>query len=86
MYTLQVPALVVNGVTVTQSLPIIEFLEETYKDSPKILPEDPFSRAKVSISLRTFLAAEVAAATLRETCLLQGFLPKIISLGSFLAP
>merc|ERR1739848_432785 len=31
----------------TQSLPIIEFLEETFKGSPKILPDDSFSRAKV---------------------------------------
>ena len=36
-----------NGVIITQSLPIIEFLEETFKESTRILPEDPFSRAKV---------------------------------------
>ena len=43
----QVPALVMDDVTITQSLPIIEFLEETFKGSPKILPDDTFSRAKV---------------------------------------
>ena len=43
----QVPALVMDDVTITQSLPIIEFLEEMFQEAPKILPEDPFARAKV---------------------------------------
>jgi len=40
----QVPSLVVNGVTLTQSLPIIEYLEETFPDKP-LLPKDPILRA-----------------------------------------
>jgi maleylacetoacetate isomerase len=41
----QVPSLVVNGVTLTQSLPIIEYLEETHPEKP-LLPRDPILRAQ----------------------------------------
>lgn len=41
----QVPSFVVDGVTLTQSLPIIEFLEEKYPKKP-LLPNDPFKRAQ----------------------------------------
>merc|ERR550532_429376 len=44
----QVPALVIDGVTLTQSLPIIEYLEET-RAGYKVLPEDPVKRAKSRI-------------------------------------
>ncbi|KAJ8309087.1 hypothetical protein KUTeg_013961 [Tegillarca granosa] len=42
----QVPSIEVNGQTLTQSVAIIEFLEETYP-SPALLPKDVFKRAKV---------------------------------------
>lgn len=41
----QVPALVIDGITLTQSLPIIEYLEET-RPEKNLLPKDPAKRAK----------------------------------------
>lgn len=41
-----VPALVVDGVTITQSLAIIEYLEEIRPDPP-LLPRTPIDRARV---------------------------------------
>jgi len=38
-----VPALEIDGLTLTESLPIIEYLDET-RDGPKLLPEDPVKR------------------------------------------
>ncbi|KAH7940943.1 hypothetical protein HPB49_008314 [Dermacentor silvarum] len=42
----QVPALEHNGETFTQSLAIIEYLEEKYPE-PRLLPKEPAQRAKV---------------------------------------
>ncbi|XP_015273837.1 PREDICTED: maleylacetoacetate isomerase isoform X2 [Gekko japonicus] len=44
----QVPALKIDGVTLSQSLAIIEYLEET-RPNPRILPQDPKKRAQVRI-------------------------------------
>ncbi|WP_297108752.1 maleylacetoacetate isomerase [uncultured Devosia sp.] len=41
-----VPALETDGVVLTQSLAIIEWLDET-QPGPRLLPEDPFLRARV---------------------------------------
>ncbi len=41
-----VPALAVDGHTLIQSLPIIEYLDETYPEPP-LLPRDPADRARV---------------------------------------
>jgi maleylacetoacetate isomerase len=41
-----VPSLVVDGMTLTQSLAIIEFLDERYP-APSLLPKDPVHRAVV---------------------------------------
>jgi maleylacetoacetate isomerase len=41
-----IPALVHNGRTVTQSLAIIEYLDEVFPDPP-LLPPDPVGRARV---------------------------------------
>jgi len=43
----QVPAFILNDVTITQSMAIMEFLEESFSDRQCILPKDPFQRAKV---------------------------------------
>ena len=45
----QVPALMVNGLVLTQSMAILEFLEENYlsKEVPKLMPTDPLERAKI---------------------------------------
>jgi maleylacetoacetate isomerase len=40
----QVPTLCIDGVTLTQSMPIIEYLDETRPDPP-LLPTDPVTRA-----------------------------------------
>jgi len=42
----QLPALIINGNTLTQSISIMEYLEECYPEKP-ILPKDPLQRAKV---------------------------------------
>lgn len=47
-----VPTLAVDGVTLTQSPAILEWLEEVYPDPP-LLPRDPLARAQV----RAFCAA-----------------------------
>lgn len=41
-----VPALFICGFTLTQSLAIIDYLDQVY-DTPKLIPEDPITRAKV---------------------------------------
>jgi glutathione S-transferase len=43
----QVPAFILNDVTITQSMAIMEFLEESFSDRQCLLPKDPFQRAKV---------------------------------------
>ncbi|RMC00651.1 hypothetical protein DUI87_23268 [Hirundo rustica rustica] len=42
----QVPALKIHGITLSQSLAIINYLEETYPN-PRLLPQDPKKRAQV---------------------------------------
>jgi len=41
----QVPTLLIDGVTLTQSLPIIEYLDET-RPQKRLLPQDPVRRAQ----------------------------------------
>jgi maleylpyruvate isomerase len=70
-----VPALEVDGRVLTQSLAIIEYLEETVPN-PALLPDDPFARAKVraialaiaceihplnNLKVRTYLRDELKA-------------------------
>ncbi|XP_044520892.1 maleylacetoacetate isomerase isoform X1 [Gracilinanus agilis] len=43
----QVPTLKIDGITITQSLAIIEYLEETRPTAPRLLPLDPKERASV---------------------------------------
>lgn len=42
----QVPALVVNGDCLTDSLAIMEYLEEAHPETTRILPKDPIKRAQ----------------------------------------
>ncbi|KAK7074268.1 Glutathione S-transferase zeta-1 [Halocaridina rubra] len=42
----QIPSLVIGNQTLSQSMSIMEYLEEVYPDKP-MLPKDPLSRAKV---------------------------------------
>ncbi|XVE54803.1 hypothetical protein DITRI_Ditri03aG0111500 [Diplodiscus trichospermus] len=43
----KVPVLVHNGKPIAESLCIIEYIDETWKNSPQLLPEDRYKRAKV---------------------------------------
>jgi maleylacetoacetate isomerase len=52
-----VPTLVDGAVTITQSLAIIEYLEEAYPDTPRVLPMKPAERARVR-SLSAIIAAD----------------------------
>jgi len=42
----EVPTLIINGNTISQSVAIMEYLEETHSNPP-LLPSDPYHRAKV---------------------------------------
>ena len=42
-----VPVLEINGLTMTESMPICEYLEEAFPDSKKLLPADPKDKFEV---------------------------------------
>ena len=52
-----VPALVDGDVTITQSIAILEYLEEAYPDTRRLLPAAPAGRARVR-SLSAIVAAD----------------------------
>ncbi|ONI08670.1 hypothetical protein PRUPE_5G192700 [Prunus persica] len=43
----KVPVLVHNGKSIAESYIILEYIDETWNSDPRILPEDPYGRAKV---------------------------------------
>lgn len=46
-----VPALKVDGDIITQSLAILEYLEESRPEAPSLLPKDPVKRAQGKLSI-----------------------------------
>lgn len=43
----KIPVLVHKGKPIAESYIILEYIDETWKTSPKLFPEDPYQRAKV---------------------------------------
>lgn len=43
----KIPVLVHNGKPLVESLVILEYVDETWKTGPQLLPEDPYKRAQV---------------------------------------
>ncbi|XVE56948.1 hypothetical protein DITRI_Ditri04bG0052000 [Diplodiscus trichospermus] len=43
----KIPVLVHNGKPIAESLVILEYIDETWKNNPRFLPQDPYKRARV---------------------------------------
>ncbi|XVE56947.1 hypothetical protein DITRI_Ditri04bG0051900 [Diplodiscus trichospermus] len=43
----EIPVLVHNGKPIAESLVILEYIDETWMNSPRLLPQDPYKRARV---------------------------------------
>ena len=50
----KVPVLVHNGKPISKSLVILEYIDECWNNAPKLLPEDPYQRAKVRFWVNYF--------------------------------
>lgn len=63
----QVPALKIDGITIVQSLAIMEYLEET-RPIPRLLPQDPQKRAIVRM-ISDLIASGIQPCVLLQQCL-----------------
>lgn len=43
----KIPVLVHNGKPIPESSIILEYIDETWKNAPRFLPEDPYQRAQI---------------------------------------
>lgn len=69
----KVPVLVHNGKPITESNVILEYIDETWKNSPRLLPEDAYGRAKVRF-WASFIQQQV-----REVLFLAAFYHVLLS-------
>ncbi|CAF1307002.1 unnamed protein product [Rotaria magnacalcarata] len=64
----EVPVLIIDGNKLAQSIPIIEYIDETHPTEPRILPQDPYQRYQAR------LIAEIIASgiqPLQNLCVLK---------------
>uniref|UniRef100_A0A5B7BPC6 Glutathione S-transferase n=1 Tax=Davidia involucrata TaxID=16924 RepID=A0A5B7BPC6_DAVIN len=61
----KIPVLVHNGKPIAESLIIIEYINETWKNEPRLLPDDPYKRAKVRFWASSFPGAFILPRTVR---------------------
>ncbi|KAK7317261.1 hypothetical protein RJT34_01334 [Clitoria ternatea] len=63
----KVPVLVHNGKTIAESLVILEYIDETWKDGPKLLPSDPYKRAQARFWSK-FMQEQTSTIIVLGTC------------------
>ncbi|KAG5522812.1 hypothetical protein RHGRI_034832 [Rhododendron griersonianum] len=67
----KIPVLVHNGTPISESLVILEYIDETWKDNgPQLLPKDPYSRAQVRF-WTSFLQQQLSVA-MRQLLITEG--------------
>ncbi|KAG2702359.1 hypothetical protein I3760_06G085100 [Carya illinoinensis] len=59
----KVPVLVHNGKSIAESLVILEYIDDCWKHAPKLLPEDPYLRAKLRFWANFYDQKFMASAT-----------------------
>ncbi|XP_043929837.1 maleylacetoacetate isomerase isoform X1 [Protopterus annectens] len=65
----QVPAITIDGITLSQSLAIIQYLDET-RPTPRLLPDDPKKRAQVRM-ISDVIAAGIQPLQVNNLAVLQ---------------
>ena len=63
----------IDGHTLVESLPIIEYLDETFPDKPKLLPSDPFKRWQARVLAETVNSGTQPLQNLSVLNKLEGF-------------
>ncbi|CAF2886816.1 unnamed protein product [Rotaria sp. Silwood2] len=55
----EVPVLIIDGKRLLQSIPIIEYIDETYQIQPRLLPDDPYQRYQVARLISEIIASGI---------------------------